>query len=72
MKESVTIDKKLYNTWMAITSLVLGILGLAFVLVSILDSGAGSLVLIVGLLFIVLGSLFNVIRMQQNRKRQEE
>ena len=66
------MDKKLYNTWMAITSLVLGILGLAFVLVSILDSGAGSSVLIVGLLFIVLGSLFNVIRMQQNRKRQEE
>ena len=65
------MDKKLYNTWMTITSLVLGILGLAFVLVSILDSGAGSSVLIVGLLFIVLGNLFNVIRMQQNRNRHE-
>ena len=65
------MDKKLYNTWMTITSLVLGILGLAFVLVSIFDSGAGSSVLIVGLLFVVLGNLFNVIRMQQNRNRQE-
>ena len=66
------MDRKLYNTWMTITGLVLGILGLAFVLVSIFDSGAGSSVLIIGLLFVVLGNLLNVIRMQQNRKNQEE
>ena len=35
------MDKKLYNTWMTITALVLGIIGLAFILVSIFDSGAG-------------------------------
>ena len=66
------MDKKLYNTWMTITSLVLGILGLAFVLVSIFDSGAGNSVLIVGLLFVALGSLLNMIRMRQNKKSQEE
>ena len=67
------MDKKLYNTWMTITALVLGIIGLAFILVSIFDSGAGSsvLMLIIGLLFVVVGNLFNVIRMQQNRKNQE-
>ena len=65
------MDKKLYNTWMTITALVLGITGLAFILVSIFDSGAGSSVLIIGLLFVVVGNLFNVIRMQQNRKNQE-
>ena len=36
------MDKKLYNTWMTITALV-----------------------------VVVGNLFNVIRMQQNRKNQE-
>ena len=66
------MDKKLYNTWMTITSLVLGILGLAFILVSIFDSGAGSSVLIIGLLFVVLGNLLNVIRMRQGRKSREE
>jgi hypothetical protein len=50
---------------------VLGIICLAFILVSIFDSGAGSSVLIIGLLFVVVGNLFNVIRMQQNRKNQE-
>ena len=71
MKERTTMDKKLYNTWMTITALVLGIIGLAFIMVSIFDSGAGSSVLIIGLLFVVVGNLFNVIRMQQNRKNQE-
>ncbi len=65
------MDRKLYNTWMTITSLVLGIMGLAFILVSIFDSGAGNWALIIGLLFVVLGNLFNVIRMQQNKKNQE-
>ena len=66
------MDKKLYNTWMTITSLVLAILGIAFILVSVFDSGAGSWALIIGLLFVVLGNLLNVIRMNQNRKTQEE
>ena len=62
------MDKKLYNTWMMITSLALAIIGLAFVLVSIFDSGAGTLVLTVGLLFISLGNLLNLIRMRQAKK----
>ena len=66
------MDKKLYNTWMTITSMVLAILGIAFILVSIFDSGAGSWELIIGLLFVVLGNLLNVIRMNQNRKTQEK
>ena len=66
------MDKKLYNTWMTVTSLVMGIMGLAFILVSIFDSGASTSVLIVGLLFVVAGNLFNGIRLQQNRKNQEE
>ena len=65
------MDKKLYNTWMSITALVLGIIGLAVILVSIFDSGAGSSVLIIGLLFVVVGNLFNMIRMQQDRRKQD-
>ncbi len=65
------MDKALYNTWMTITALVLGIIGLAFVLVSIFDSGAESSVFIIGLLFVAVGNLCNVIRMQQNWKNKE-
>lgn len=72
MKERKVMDKKLYNMWMTITGLVLGILGLTFVLVSIFDAGAGSWALMIGLLFIALGNLLNVIRLQQNKKNQEE
>ena len=62
----------MYNTWMTVTSLVLGIIGLTFILVSMLDPGASSSVLIIGLLFVVVGNLFNVIRLQQNRESQEK
>lgn len=66
------MDQKLYNTWMTITGLVLGIMGLAFILVSVFDSGAGTSVLMIGLLFVVLGNLINLIRMQQNKKVRNE
>ena len=72
VKERTVMDKKMYNTWMTVTSLVLGIMGLIFILVSIFDSGASTSVLMVGLLFIAAGNLFNVIRLQQNKKSQEE
>ena len=65
------MDKKLYNNWMTVISLVLGIIGLAFILVSIFDSGASRLVLMIGLLFVAAGNLFKVIRMRQQRKNQE-
>ena len=65
------MDKKIYNTWMTVTGLALGIIGLAFVLVSVFDAGASASVLIIGLLYIAAGNLFNVIRLQQNNKHQE-
>ena len=72
MKGRKMMDRKMYNTWMTVTGLVLGILGLLFILVSIFDANATKSVLTVGLLFIALGNLFNVIRMRQNRKAREE
>ena len=66
------MDKKLYNTWMTTTALVLGIMGLAFILVSIFDPGASTSVLIVGMLFVAAGNLFNAIRLQQNKRSREE
>ena len=72
MKGRTVMDKKMYNTWMTVTSLVLGIMGLAFILVSVFDSGASASVLMVGLLFVAAGNLFNVIRLQQNKKSREE
>ena len=66
------MDRKLYNTWMTVTSLVLAVIGLVFIFVSIFDSGASASVLIVGLLFVVAGSVFSVIRHHQNEKSREE
>ena len=65
------MDKKLYNIWMTVTGLVLAIIGLAFILASIFDSGASGLVLMIGLLFVAAGTLFNGIRMYQNKKCRE-
>ena len=65
------MDKKMYNTWMTVTALVLGILGFVFILVSVFDAVAGTAPLIVGLLFVALGTVFNVIRMRQNGKVRE-
>ena len=66
------MDRKLYNTWMTVTALVMAIIGLVFILVSIFDSGASSTVLIVGLLFVVIGNVINILRMRQNRKPEEK
>ena len=64
------MDKKMYNTWMSVTGLVTGVIGLAFILVSVFDSGAQRSVLTIGLLFIVAGNVLNVIR--QHKKSREE
>ena len=66
------MDKKLYNTWMTLVSLVLAIIGLTFILVSVFDAGAGNSVLAIGLLFVVLGNLLNLVRLHRNRKVREE
>ena len=64
------MDKKLYNTWMTVTSLVMAVIGLAFILVSIFDAGAGTSVLAVGLAFIALANLLNFIRIRQGKKEE--
>lgn len=62
---------KMYSTWLTVSVLATGIIGLIFILVSIFDAGATNSVLIIGLLFVALGNVFNIIRMQQNKKNQE-
>ena len=64
------MDKKLYNTWMTVTSLVMAVIGLAFILVSIFDAGAGTSVLAVGMAFIALANLLNFIRIRQGKKEE--
>ena len=66
------MDKKMYNTWMTVTSLVTAVTGLAFILVSVFDDHAGTSVLMAGMLFVAAGNLFNIVRMQQNKKNREE
>ena len=64
-------DRKIYNTWMTITCLVLVIMGLAFVLTSIFDTQADNTVLMIGLLFVAAGNLLNLVRLRQNKKDSE-
>ena len=65
------MEKKLYNTWMNITCLALGIIGLAFILTSIFDANADGTVLMIGLLFVAAGNILNWVRLRQNKKNQE-
>ena len=62
------MDRKRYNIWMAAISLVFGINGLAFILVSIFKPDSGNIFLIIGLLSVALGSILNIIRMQQSKR----
>ena len=65
------MDRKLYSTWMTIAALVLGLVGLAMILVSIFDSCAGTLALILGLLFVAAGTVLNIIRMRELRRSEK-
>ena len=65
------MDKKLYNIWMTVTALALGIVGFVFVLTSIFDANAGSSVLMVGLLFVAAGNILNLVRLRQRKKNLE-
>ena len=62
------MDRKRYNIWMAVISLVLGINGLAFILISIFKPDAGNIFLIIGLLSVALGSILNMIRIRQSKR----
>ena len=64
-------DRKIYNTWMTITCLVLVIMGLAFVLTSIFDTQADNTVLMIGLLVVAAGNILNLVRLRQNKKNSE-
>ena len=62
------MDKKTYNTRMAVASLILCLIGLIFILVSVFNAGATSTLLIVGFVFLTLGNMLNLVRIQRNQK----
>ena len=65
------MNGKLYKTSMTIAILVLGIAGIAFILVSILDENASRTFLTLGLLFVALGNVLNLIRMHRKEKAEK-
>ena len=65
------MNGKLYKTSMTIAILVLGIAGIAFILVSILDENASRTFLTFGLLFVALGNVLNLIRIHRKEKAEK-
>ncbi len=65
------MNGKLYKTSMTIAILVLGIAGIAFILVSILDENASRTFLNLGLLFVALGNVLNLIRIHRKEKAEK-
>ena len=62
------MNGKLYKTSMTIATLVLGIAGIVFILVSIFDENASRTFLNLGLLFVALGNVLNLIRIHRKEK----
>lgn len=65
------MNGKLYKTSMTIATLVLGIAGIVFILVSILDENASRTFLTLGLLFVALGNVLNLIRVHRKEKAEK-
>ena len=65
------MNGKLYKTSMTIAILVLRIAGIAFILVSILDENASRTFLTLGLLFVALGNVLNLIRVHRKEKAEK-
>ena len=65
------MNGKLYKTSMTIAILALGIAGIAFILVSILDENASRTFLTLGLLFVALGNVLNLIRIHRKEKAEK-
>ena len=65
------MNGKLYKTSMTNAILVLGIAGIAFILVSIFDENASRTFLNLGLLFVALGNVLNLIRMHRKEKAEK-
>lgn len=62
------MNGKLYKTSMMIATLVLGIAGIVFILVSVFDENASRTFLNLGLLFVALGCILTFIRMFRKKK----
>ena len=62
------MNGKLYKTSMTIATLVLGIAGINFILVSILDENASRTFLNLGMLFALFGNILNLIRIHRKEK----
>ena len=65
------MNGKLYKPSMTIAILVLGIAGIAFILVSIFDENASRTFLNLGLLFVALGNVLNLIRIHRKEKAEK-
>ena len=65
------MNGKLYKTSMTIATLVLGIAGIVFILVSIFDENASRTFLNLGLLFVALGNVLNLIRIHRKEKAEK-
>ena len=65
------MNGKLYKTSMTIAILVLGIAGIAFIQVSIFDENASRTFLNLGLLFVALGNVLNLIRIHRKEKAEK-
>ena len=65
------MNGKLYKTSVTIAILVLGIAGIAFILVSIFDENASRTFLNLGLLFVALGNVLNLIRIHRKEKAEK-
>ena len=65
------MNGKLYKTSMTIAILALGIAGIAFILVSIFDENASRTFLNLGLLFVALGNVLNLIRIHRKEKAEK-
>ena len=65
------MNGKLYKTSMTIAILVLGIAGIAFILVSIFDENTSRTFLNLGLLFVALGNVLNLIRIHRKEKAEK-
>ena len=62
------MNGKLYKTSMTIATLVLGIAGIIFILVSIFDENASRTFLNLGMLFALFGNILNLIRIHRKEK----
>ena len=65
------MDNKRYNTWMRIIGLVLGIIGIAFILAATFAPGTGPAVPIIGKMLVLMGPMFNAIQSQEKKAKNE-